>query len=57
MLPIDPEREELRQTPRGDWWTDPDWLRSLALIDELGLSFDLQIHIPQMPAAAELVER
>jgi hypothetical protein len=57
VLPIDPEREELRQTPRGDWWTDPDWLRSLALIDELGLSFDLQIHIPQMPAAAELVER
>ena len=57
MLPIDPEREELRQTPRGDWWTDPDWLRSLALIDELGLSFDLQIHIPQMPAAVELVER
>lgn len=49
-----PTREELRQTPRDDWFADAEWRRSLALIDELGLSFDLQIHIPQMAAAAEL---
>lgn len=49
-----PTREELRQTPRDDWFQDDDWLRSLALIDELGLSFDLQIHVPQMQAAATL---
>jgi|EP01043_Picozoa_sp_COSAG02_P034013 predicted TIM-barrel fold metal-dependent hydrolase len=49
-----PTREELRQTQRDDWFTDEQWLRSLAVIDELGLSFDLQIHIPQMPAAAQL---
>jgi predicted TIM-barrel fold metal-dependent hydrolase len=41
-------------TTRGDWLTDRQWRAGYALLEKLGLSFDLQIYWQQMADAADL---
>ncbi len=41
-------------TTRGDWLTDRQWRTGYALLEEHGLSFDLQIYWQQMADAARL---
>ena len=41
-------------TERGDWLRDAAWRRGYALLENIGLSFDLQVYCHQMAEAADL---
>eukprot|EP01052_Picozoa_sp_SAG31_P018596 SAG31_NODE_1322_length_8786_cov_2.268576_5_plen_119_part_00 len=53
-LDYHPTRPELRQTDSPDWMQQREWRQALALIGSLGLTFDLQVHVPQLKQAAAL---
>jgi len=56
MLDYHPTVPAWRQTSRGDWMSDPKWRAGFALLEKYQLSFDLQIHSPQMREAADLIK-
>ena len=48
MLDYHPVREQWRQAPHDKFMENPDWLAGLSLLPKHKLSFDMQIHVPQM---------
>ena len=56
MLDYHPVEEKWRQAPHDRFLTDDAWLTGLKLMEQYNLSFDLQIHVPQMQVSFEPVK-
>jgi len=56
MLDYHPTDAKLRQTSRGDWMSDKNWLKGLALMGKYRLVFDLQVLPGQLEDAAKLAK-
>jgi len=57
MLDYHSKYEKLRQTSRGDWLHDENWLKNFGLLEKYDLIFDLQVHVPQLVDAAKLAAK
>eukprot|EP00117_Sycon_ciliatum_P008808 scpid57607/ scgid11354/ Uncharacterized protein y4mH len=57
MIDYHPTNEQWRQCPHDKFMTDDAWLTGLQLLPKHNLSFDMQIHVPQMQVASEVVRR